>query len=324
MTLAALRAAATAVATLFLGGIAMAQSYPNRPITMIIPFPAGGGTDAVARQLGPVLSAKLGQSVVIENVSGAAGNIGAVRVARAAPDGYTLVMHNVALAINASLFRNLAYDAQKDFVPISFVNATPLVHVARTSIPANTLPEFAAWMKTTTAKYASPGVGSTGHIAGILLARAAGATIDSIPYRGGGPALQDVIGGHVDMTNVTLQNAIEPIKAGLVKGIGITSAERAAALPQVPSTVKDLAPGTGILFWNVILAPAGTPQAIVDRVSAALEEAYADPDLLAAWKAAGLDLYAKDERTPAAARTILTKEIERLGVVIRENKIEAQ
>ncbi|MCC7346096.1 MAG: tripartite tricarboxylate transporter substrate binding protein [Variibacter sp.] len=304
-------------------GGAQAQGYPERPITLIIPFAPGGGTDAVARGLGPALSAKIGQSIVIENVSGGAGNIAATRVSRATPDGYTLIMHNVALALNMSLFRRLPFDAEKDFVPIAFINSTPLVHVGRTSIPATTLPELAAWMKKNTAKYANPGVGSTGHITGVMLARAIGAEVDFIPYRGGGPALQDVIGGHVDLTNVTLQNAIEPVNGGLVKGFGITSAQRSKAIPQVPSVVEQFGPNVGIVFWNLLLAPAGTPKPVIDRIHAALEAAYTDKDLMASWEKAGLELYPPEQRTPEAARRLLRQEIERMGVIVRENRIEA-
>lgn len=314
---------AALLACLFRTDSGLAQSYPDRPVTIIIPFAPGGGTDVVARGLGPVLAAKLGQSVVIENVSGGAGNIAAARVARATPDGYTLIMHNMALALNMALFRRLSFDAEKDFVPIGFINSTPLVHVGRNGIPAKTLPELVAWMKTTRARFASPGVGSTGHIAAVLLARGAGVEFDFVPYRGGGPALQDVIGGHVDLTDVTLQNAIEPIRNGLVKGFAITSDAPAKALPQVPSVVRELGAGAGILFWNLLLAPAGTPDAIVEKISKALEAAYGDKQLLESWEQAGLDLYPPEQRTPAAARTLLRQEIERWGKVVRENNIEA-
>ncbi|HEY0438956.1 MAG TPA: tripartite tricarboxylate transporter substrate-binding protein [Xanthobacteraceae bacterium] len=311
------------LALLLWADVGFAQSYPDRPVTIIIPFAPGGGTDAVARGLGPVLAAKLGQSIVIENVSGGAGNIGAGRVARAAPDGYTLIMHNMALALNMALFRRLPFDAEKDFVPIGFINSTPLVHIGRNAIPAKTLPELVAWMKTNRAKFASPGVGSTGHIAAVLLAKAAGVEFDYVPYRGGGPALQDVIGGHVDLTDVTLQNAIEPIRNGLVKGFAITSDAPVKSLPQVPSIVQELGPGAGILFWNLLLAPAGTPDAIVQKISNALEAAYADKQLIESWEQAGLALYPNDQRTPAGARKMLRQEIERWEKVVRENNIDA-
>lgn len=311
------------LAALLTGSPSYAQNYPEKPITLIIPFAPGGGTDAVARGLGPVLAAKIGQSIIIENISGSAGNIASTRVSRAAPDGYTLIMHNMAMALNVSLFRKLPFDAEKDFIPISFINNTPLVHVGRNSIPANTVPELVTWMKGNTTKYASPGVGSTGHIAAVLLMRAAGANADYIPYRGGGPALQDVIGGHVDITNVTLQNAIEPVKSGLVKGFGISSAARAKSLPQVPSLVQELGPSAEITFWNLVLAPAGTPKPIIDKIHAALEAAFTDKQLLDSWEQAGISLYPKDQRTPDAAKTMLRQEIARWADVIRDNKIEA-
>ena len=311
-------------AALALAAPAYAQDYPSRPVTMIIPFAPGGGTDSVARQLGPTLSAKLGQTIVIENVSGGAGNIASARVARAAPDGYTLMMHNVAFALNASLYRRLPFDTEKDFVPIAFVNYTPLVMVGRKDLPGNTVAEVVAWMKGAPAKLAHPGVGSTGHLAAMLFVRTAGVNADLIPYRGGGPALADVIAGHVDMTAATVQAVIEPINGGIVKGIGITSEQRMQAIDKVPSLVKEMGPNLDVPFWNVLVAPKDTPQPILDKIHAALEAALADEALVAAWRKNGVELYSKEQRMPAAARSILRQQIERWGQVVRDNKIEAQ
>jgi tripartite-type tricarboxylate transporter receptor subunit TctC len=316
--------AAVAAATTFRSKPSLADDYPRKPITIYIPFAPGGGTDAVARNLGPALSRAIGESIVLENVSGGAGNIASARVSRAAPDGYTLIMHNVAFALNAAIYRKLQFNPVKDFVPIAFINSTPLVHVGRTSIPANSMPELLAWMKKNHTRYATPGVGSTGHMGAMLLAKVGGVEIDYIPYRGGGPALQDVIGGHVDMTNVTLQNAIEPIKSGLVKGFAISSATRSKAIPNVPSIVQELGPGAGILFWNALLAPAGTPQPVIDKINTALEQAYTDKELLTNWQEAGLDLYPKEQRTPAAAKTLLADEMTRWAKFVQENHLEAQ
>lgn len=300
-----------------------AQTYPDRPVTVLIPFAPGGGTDAAARGLAPVWSAKLGQSIVLENVSGGAGNIASARTARSAPDGYTLIMHNVAFALNAALFRQLPFDPMRDFAPIAFINATPLVNVGRRTLPVNSVPELVAWMKNNRAKYANPGVGSTGHIAGVLLAQAVGAPVDFIPYRGGGPALSDTIAGHVDMTNVTLQNAIEPVNAGLVKGLGITSRQRAKSLPQVPSLVEELGPNQEVSFWNLLLAPAGTPAPVIDKLLSSLDAALADASLRESWEKAGIDIYPKEQRTPDAARAMLQREIDRWTKVVQENKVEA-
>jgi tripartite-type tricarboxylate transporter receptor subunit TctC len=303
---------------------ASAQKYPERPVTIIIPFAPGGGTDVVARAMGPALGTKLGQTLVIENVSGAAGNIATARVARAAPDGYTLIMHNLALALNPGLYKTLPYDTERDFIPIAMINITANVYVARKSLPVNTVPELVAWMKSNRPRLAHPGVGSTGHLQVALLAKAVGAEADFIPYRGGGPMLQDIIAGHVDMGTVTLGNAVEPVNGGLVKGLGLTARERAKLLPQVPSMAQELGPTFDIGFWNILMAPAGTPQPIIDKIHAAFEETVKDAALVEGWAKLGIDLYPPEQRTPDAARALLRSEVERWGKILRENKIEAQ
>ena len=303
---------------------ALAQSYPDRPVTIIIPFAPGGGTDVVARAMAQAFGAKLGQTIVIENVSGAAGNIASARVARATPDGYTLIMHNLALALNAGLYARLPYDTEKDFIPIAMINQTPNVYVARKTMPPNTVPELVAWMKTNTARLAHPGVGSTGHIQVALLAKAIGVNADFIPYRGGGPMLQDIIAGHVDMGTVTLGNAIEPVKNGQVKGIGLTAAAPSKLLPEVPSVVTDLGSTLDIMFWNILMAPAGTPKPVIDKIYAAFEETIKDRALVESWARMGIDLYPPEQRTPDAARALVRSEVARWGRVIKENKIEAQ
>jgi tripartite-type tricarboxylate transporter receptor subunit TctC len=311
-------------ASLLAADAGVAQNYPDRPVTMIIPFAPGGGTDVVARAMAPALGTKLGQTIVIENVSGAAGNIAAARVARAAPDGYTLIMHNLAFALNPGLYTRLPYDTEKDFMPIAMINQTANVYVARTTLPVNNVRELVAWMKTNTARLAHPGVGSTGHIQVALLAKVIGANADYIPYRGGGPMLQDIIAGHVDMGTVTLGNAIEPVNNGLVKGLGLTASAPSKLLPQVPSMVQELGPTLDIVFWNMLLAPAGTPKPVVDKIYAAFEETVKDQNLVNGWAKMGIDLYPPEQRTPDAARSLLRQEVERWGRIIKENKIEAQ
>jgi tripartite-type tricarboxylate transporter receptor subunit TctC len=277
----------------------------------------------VARAMAPALGLKLGQTVVIENVSGAAGNIAAARVARATPDGYTLIMHNLALALNAGLYARLPYDTEKDFAPIAMINNTANVFVARKTLPVNTVPELVAWMKANTARLAHPGVGSTGHINVALLARAVDVKADFIPYRGGGPLLQDIVAGHVDIGTVTVGNAVEPTRGGLVKSLGSTGPTRAKLMPEVPSLVQELSPILEVVFWNVLMAPANTPKAVIDKIHAAFEETLKDKQLVEGWERIGIDLYPPEQRTPEATRTILRQEIARWGRVIRENKIEA-
>jgi tripartite-type tricarboxylate transporter receptor subunit TctC len=304
------------------GSAAQAQNYPNRPITLIVPFAPGGGTDVVARAMAPILGAKLGQTVVVENVSGAAGNIAAARVSRAAPDGYTLIMHNVAFALNAGFNPRNAYYPDRDFTPITMINSTPGVLVARKDFPPNSVPELVTWMKANTARLAHPGVGSSGHLSVVLMQRAVGANADFIPYRGGGPALQDIIAGHVDITSVIIGNGLEPIASGQVKAVGVLSRKRHRLLPQVPSFFEDLTPITESLFWNVLMGPPDTPRAIVDTLHAAFEETIKDPLLVEAWARTGIDLYPPEQRTPEGTRDYLRQEFTNWERTIRESKLE--
>jgi tripartite-type tricarboxylate transporter receptor subunit TctC len=300
---------------------AQAQPYPNRAVTIIVPFAPGGGSDVVARAIAPILGAKLGGNVVVENVSGAAGNIAATRVSRAAPDGYTLIMHNIAFALNAG-FRPETSLKPDDFTVITMVNSTPGVMVGRKDLPANTVPELVAWAKKNRMKLGHPGVGSNGHMSVSLMQRAIGEPADFIPYRGGGPALQDVVAGHIDITSVVIANGLEPIANGQVKGVGVLSKKRHRLLPQVPSFFEDLNPLTESLFWNVLMAPPGTPRAIIDKLHAAHEETLKDPTLVASWDKSGTDMYPPEVRSPEGTREYLRNEFANWARVIKELKIE--
>src|SRR5262245_33904987 len=202
---------------------AHAQSYPARPVTVIVPYPAGGPTDQVARQIAPKMGGKLGQNFVVENVSGGGTNIAGLRVARSAPDGHTLFVHNLQISANVSLYKTLPFDTEKDFAPIGMINSNPLVLVGKKELAAKTLPELVAWMKTATAKIGHPGIGSTGHLAAALLAQAMGVNVDLIPYRGAAPMLTDVLGGHIDLFFATPQQVVGQVASGAIKAFGITS-----------------------------------------------------------------------------------------------------
>jgi len=308
-----------------LAGIAgaNAQSYPSRPVTIIVPYPAGGPTDLVARQLAPKFAAKFGQNFIVENVSGGGTNIAGQRVARAAPDGHTLYIPNLQFSANVSLYKSLPFDTEKDFAPIGMINNNPLVLTARKSLPANNLPEFAAWMKANKARMAHPGTGSTGHLATFLVAQALGAEVVHVPYRGAAPALQDILGGHVDLFFATPQQVVGNVTSGEIKAFGITSKQPSPLLPNVPSFVQAYGAKLEILFWHIMLAPAGTPQPIIDALNAALQEAVQDPVILAAWAKTGVGAYPKEQQTPAGAAAYLKKEIAHWGEVVRDNKIEA-
>jgi len=301
----------------------LAQQYPQRTVTVIVPYPAGGPTDQVGRMLAPALSEKLGQNVIIENVSGGATTIATARVARAAPDGHTLLLHNLQISANVSLYKNLPFDTEKDLTPIIFINNDPLVLVGRKTLEPNTLKELIAYMKTKVVKFAHPGAGATGHLATSLVAQEAKVKVDLIPYRGAAPALQDIIGGHVDLFFATPQSVVEQVASAQMKAYGITAKEKLPQFPTAASFVQELGPKLEILLWHALFAPARTPAPIVERLNAVLQEIMADPALLKSWADTGVTPYPKDQRSTAIARTLLHSEIARWGQVVRDNNIEA-
>jgi tripartite-type tricarboxylate transporter receptor subunit TctC len=317
------RLVAIALAAFACAATAAAQSYPSRNVTIIVPYPAGGPTDQVARQIAPKLSAKLGQNFIIENVSGGGTNIAGQRVARAAPDGHTLFVHNLQFSANVSLYKTLPFDTEKDFQPIAMINSNPLVLVGKKTLPANTLPELVAWMKTTPARMGHPGTGSTGHLATFLLAQALGVEVTHIPYRGAAPMLQDTLGGHLELFFATPQQVVGQFASGAVKVFGITSKETSPLFPGVPSLVAAYGPKLDISFWHIMLAPAKTPRPIIETLNAALQEALDDPDIRKAWANSGMAPYPKEQRTPEGAAAYLKQQIAHWGQVVRDNKIEA-
>lgn len=299
-----------------------AQQYPTRTITLIVPFPAGGPTDALARQLAPALQAKLGQSVIVENVSGGGTVIATHRVTRAAPDGHVLFLHNLQISANVSLYPNLPFDTEKDLAPVMFVNNNPLLLVGRKTLPANTLKELIDYGQKNTLKIAHPGVGATGHLATNLTAQEAKLKVDLIPYRGAAPALQDIVGGHVDLFYATPQSVAQQVADGQIKAYGITAKDRSPLFPNVPSFVSELGPKLEILYWHALFAPAGTPDAIVEKLNATVREIIADPAVLKSWEETGVAPYPKDQQTVAAAKAMLKSEIARWGQVVKDNNIQ--
>ncbi|MFZ2154965.1 MAG: tripartite tricarboxylate transporter substrate-binding protein, partial [Bradyrhizobium sp.] len=245
------------------------------------------------------------------------------RVAHATPDGYTLLIHNLQISANPALYKNLPFDTEKDLTPIMFINNNPLVLVGRKTLEANTLPELLALMKKQTLKAATPGVGATGHLATSLLAQEAKVQIDLIPYRGAAPALQDIAGGHVDLFYATPQSVMQQVKAGQMKAYGITAKEKSPEFPSAESFVKQFGPKLEILYWHALFAPAGTPEATINKLNAALQEIVSDPAVAKPWADTGVMPYPKDKRSTAAARAILKSEIARWGQVVRDNNIPA-
>lgn len=314
---------AAAFALLFAGLPGLAQTYPSRVVTIIVPYPAGGPTDQLARMIAPALAEKLGQNFIVENVSGGATTIATARVARAQPDGHTLLLHNLQISANVSLYNNLSFDTEKDLAPIVFINNNPLVLVGRKTLEANTLKELIAYMKAHRVRMSHPGTGSTGHLSTTLFAQEAKVTVDHIPYRGAAPALQDVIGGHVDLFFAASQTVVEQVASGQVKAYGITAKQASPQFPGVASFVQELGPKLEILYWHALFAPAGTPDAIVEKLNATLQDIISDPTTLKSWADTGVAPYPKDQRSTAAARALLKGEIIRWGEVVRDNNIQA-
>ena len=321
-TLASLLFAAGVV----LGGAASAQPYPSRPITLVSPFPPGGATDTIARIIQDSMSQSLGQQIVIENVGGAGGSIGAARAARAAPDGYTVLLHNVAVAIAMTLYAQPSFDAEKDFVPIGPVNIAATTLSARPTMPANSMAELVRWMKEPgqNAKIAHAGVGSFAHLCGVLFAQEVGASVTQVPYRGAGPALNDLLAGHADLSCQSAAVAAPLITADKLKGYAILGKSRFAGLPDVPTTAEAGYQKLDLEFWHILFAPAGTPRPIVDRLNAALRHAFADAKVNETFARGGMQLFAASEWTPEAAATLLKRSIKLWGDVIRANNIQAQ
>jgi len=273
----------TCLAGLLLGASlpALAQTpagaYPVKPVKVIVPYPPGGPTDIVARVVFQQVSDSTGQQFVVENRAGAGGNIGAEAVARAPADGYTLLVATTAHAINMSLFKNLNYDVLKDFAPVTLLTQGPLVLVATPAFPAANVRELIALAKAkpNTLNFASSGNGQSTHLSGELFNTMAGIKLAHVPYKGSAPALTDVIGGQVPLMFDTMLSAMPFVKTGKLKALAVTSAQRSPAAPELPTVAESGLPGYEVVAWNGLLAPAGTPKAVIDRLSEELAKAMA-------------------------------------------------
>lgn len=280
-TLAA--AAATALAGLLALSPAAAQDFPNRPVTLVVPFAAGGSTDLVGRLIAEHMSAELGQPVVVENKGGAGGNLGAAQVAKATPDGYTILMGTVAThALNPAIYKKMPYDPVTSFAPISLLAVVPNVLVVNPSFPAKTTEELIVLLKKEPGKYsyASSGNGTPLHLSGELFKSMAGVDMQHVPYQGAGPALVDVLSGQVPIMFDNLPSSSGHIKSGKLRALGVTTAEKASSFPDVP-TIAEAVPGYETYTWNALFAPAGTPPEVVAKLNAAANKALADPKVQA-------------------------------------------
>jgi tripartite-type tricarboxylate transporter receptor subunit TctC len=318
-------AAALIAACLLATGGASAQHYPDHPIVMIVPFPPGGATDAIARIIQNSMEKSLGQPIVIENTGGAGGMIAAAKAARATPDGYTIMIHQTALAAGMTLYPKLTFDAAKDFATIGLINTAASTLAAPPTLPPNNFKELLAWMKEPgrTVKIGHPGVGSYGHLAGVLIAQELGFKATQVPYRGAGPALVDLLAGQVDLSSISAVAAGPLAKSGKLKIYAIIGRRRFAGMPDIPTLGELGYKKLDIDFWHMLLAPAGVPRPIIDKLNAALQVALADPKVRKSFADGGMDLFPPGEETPEAAGALLKREIALWGEVIRANKIAA-
>src|ERR1700722_2748026 len=305
--------AASVLAGCFLAvvGAASAQTYPSRPVTMIVPYPPGGATDTIARVIQDAMAKSLGQPIVIENVGGAGGMIAAARAARAAPDGYTILIHQVALAAGVSMYKDLTFDAVKDFAGIGPINTAASTLTAPASLPPNNFAEFLTWAKEAdrNLKIGHAGVGSYSHLAGVLVAQELGFKATQVPYRGAGPALVDLLSGQVDLASIAAIVAGPLVKSGKLKAYAVIGRKRFGGLPDLPTMGELGYKKLNIDFWHMLLAPAGTPRPVIDKLNSALRAALADPKVIKTFSDGGMDEFDPAEETPAAADTLLKSEI---------------
>jgi tripartite-type tricarboxylate transporter receptor subunit TctC len=299
--------------------------YPSKVITMIVPFSAGGPSDTVARLLAQAMSPLLKTQIIVENVGGAGGTIGAARAAKARPDGYTLFVHHIGHSTAPTLYRKLPYDAIRDFEPIGLINDGAMTLVAKKDFPASNLKTLIAYVKANKDKVnlANAGVGSASHLCGMLFMSAVQTDLTTIPYKGTGPAMNDLLGGQVDFMCDQTTNTTSHIKAGKVRVYGVTMKKRIASLPDVPTMSEAGLPGFEISVWHSLYAPKGTPKPIVEKLSKALQDALNNPVLKQRYADLGAEPVAKSRATPGALRAHLKAEIDKWGPIIRKAGIFA-
>jgi len=303
-----------------LTGTAAAQDWPTRPITLIVPFAPGGGIDASARLQALAVGEALGQTIVVENVGAAAGTIGSGRVAKAAPDGYTFMIGNSGTHVySQSLYKKKPYDSVADFEPVAMVTDSPRILIARKDLPVKNLQELIAHMKANqaTMQYSSAGVGSGTHLPCALLNFTLGVNITHVPYRGEGPALQDVIAGRIDYMCTTIQSGAAQAKQGTVKGIAVMAPKRASIIPELATTGEQGLKGVEATVWNGFFFPKGTPKPIVEKMHKAIETMIARPDIRQKLETLGLEILPPEQRTTAYLAKFLKEDVERWGKVIQ-------
>ena len=319
--------AATAAVAVVTGAIsAAAQTYPNKSVTVIVPFAAGGPSDALARIIGDRMKATLGQSFVVENITGAAGSIAVGRAVRAAPDGYTISFGHLGTHVANGAIYALPYDMLTDLEPVVLLPSNPMVVVSKPTLPAKNLKELIAWLKANQDKATAgtAGAGSGAHIAGAYLESLTGLRLQYVPYRGTAPALNDLVGGQIDIIVDQASNSMQQIRAGRIRAYAITDNKRLAAAPEIPTAEEAGLPGFHMTLWNGLWVPKGTPKDIVTRLNAAAVEAMADPAVQKRLNDLGLDVPARDQQTPQALAVWHKAEVDKWWPIIKKAGIKPE
>ena len=321
-----LRLTAGAIAVPALPRSVMAQVYPTRPITIIVPFLPGGVSDVMARLMAEPIRSVLGQPVVVENVGGAGGSIGAGRAARAAPDGYTLSIGTTSSHVLTGALYSLQWDLVKDLEPVAPLVSEPLMIVGRNDLPARNLAEFVTWLRANRdkASQGTAGVGGLGHVTGLVFQRETDTRFQFVPYRGGGPALQDLLAGRIDLEMEPSSNFIEQLRARNLKAFAVTAKSRLATAPDVPTADEAGLPGFYRSIWIGLWLPKGTPRDIARKINVAAQVALADPKLRTRITELGQELYPREQQTPEALAALEAAEIEKWWPVIKAANIKGE
>jgi tripartite-type tricarboxylate transporter receptor subunit TctC len=302
---------------------AHAQTFPSRQITLVVPFPPGGSTDAIARIMAERMRASLGQPVVIENVGGAGGSIAVGRVARAQPDGYTIDIGQWDTHVGSIIYK-LNYDLQKDFDPIGLLSVNPQLMLAKKALPANDLKGLVAWMKANPGKITFVNQNAAAQVSGILFEQATGQKVQFIPYRGAGPAMTDLISGQVDLLVVQAAAALPQVQAGTVKVLANLSPQRSAAIPDIPTSDESGVPGLYMSGWFGFFGPRGLPKDVLARLNGAMSEALADPAVRKRFAGLGIDVASKEQQTPQGLAAFQEAEIKKWWPIINAANIKGE
>ena len=310
----------TAMLLLATATAALAE-YPDKPVTIVVPFAAGGPTDKVARDLGDVLRKQLNQTVIIENVGGAGGTLGAAKVAKASPDGYTVLLHHIGMATSPALYRKMSYDTLGDFEYLGMVNEVPMTLVGRSTLPASNFAELRKWIDANKGKInlANAGLGAASHLCGLLFQQSLAVDMTTVPYKGTAPAMTDLLGGQVDLMCDQTTNTTQQIEGGKVKAFGVTTPKRltAPALAKLPTLDESGLKGFNVSIWHAMYAPKGTPKAVVDKLNSALRAALKDPEFIKREEALGAVVITDARLGGAEHKKFVEAEINKWGPVIK-------